>query len=106
MYLDVQSVIDLLYSLSPLPPLQACGELESASLDHANDTELHGLIGHVGSDGASTSHRIRKYGQWDIKIGENIRYTDEEPRDIVIAWLVDDSKPARGQRNNLLQSGQ
>lgn len=101
---NVQATIDLLYQTQPLPPLQACGELESAALDHANDTEINNLVGHVGTDGSSTSNRILKYGIWDIKIGENLRYGNEEPRDIVVGWLVDDNKPGRGHRNNILQS--
>jgi len=85
--------------------MQPCGELESAALDFANDTELNNLIGHIGSDGNSTSHRIKKYGNWDVKIGECLRYGNENPRDIVVAWLVDDNKPLRGHRNNVLQPG-
>ena len=103
--LDVQATIDLLAATNPLPPMTVSAELELAAIDHCNDTEVNGLVGHIGTDGTSTSHRIKKYANWDFKIGENIRYGNDTARDCVIAWLVDDNKPNRSHRNNILQLG-
>lgn len=94
--------IEALKTVAPLAPLTPCAELEQAALDHANDTELKGLIGHVGSDGSFTPDRIKRYGNWAVQVGENLRYGNDNPRDAVVAWLIDDGRVARGHRKNLL----
>lgn len=99
----VEETIAVLSKTPPLQPIQPCRELESAALDHAVDMEVNAVLDHTGSDESTVSTRIRKYGQWDIKIGENIWFEEEEPREIVIAWLIDDGNPSRGQRLNILQ---
>ena len=101
----VRLTIEALKTVAPLAPLTPCAELEQAALDHANDTELKGLIGHVGSDGSFTPDRIKRYGNWAVQVGENLRYGNDNPRDAVVAWLIDDGRVARGHRKNLLNPG-
>ncbi len=101
----VREAIDTLLSTPPLGDLSPSGELQQAALDHAEDSELNDLIGHQGSDGSKTSDRIKKYGNWNKQMGENIRYGNDNAREIIVGMLVDDGVPTRGHRKNLLNPG-
>ncbi|EKD27043.1 MAG: allergen V5/TPX-1 family protein [uncultured bacterium] len=75
--------------------------LSKAALDHANDLGLTGLAGHEGSDGSYAEQRINRYGTWTIRIGENISYGRDVPRDIVSDLIIDDGVSDRGHRKNI-----
>ena len=105
--LDVKETAEFLQTLTPRKLLQPSTALERAETDHANDTELHNLIGHEGSDGSTTESRICRYTNWDVRIGENIRYGSSSAREIVVTWLIDDGAPGhtRPHRRNVLDPG-
>jgi uncharacterized protein YkwD len=63
--------------------------LSRAAAEHVRDSGGHGLVGHIGSDGSSFRARIERYGIWSGSAAENIAYGLKDPRDLVIALLVD-----------------
>jgi uncharacterized protein YkwD len=76
--------------------------LSRAAAEHVRDTGRRGLTGHTSSDGSSFRARIEHYGAWSGSIAENITYGLRNPREVVIAQLVDYGVKGRGHRENLL----
>jgi uncharacterized protein YkwD len=76
--------------------------LSRAASDHVRDSGSRGLVSHMGSDGSSFSARIERYGVWSGSSAENIAYGLNDPRETVIAQLVDYGVAGRGHRKNLL----
>lgn len=97
----VEEAIRFLKSQAPLPPLEASAGLTLGARDHARDQGRTGLTGHDGSDGSQPADRVSRHGRWLETVGENIAYGPENPRDIVMALIIDDGVPARGHRTNL-----
>lgn len=99
----VQECIKRLKSLNPLPPFEFSDGLSKASQDHCDDIGPKGITGHDGSDGSNSESRTERYGEWDITIGENIDFGNNNGRDIVISLLIDDGVSNRGHRENILK---
>jgi uncharacterized protein YkwD len=76
--------------------------LSRAAADHVRDSGSRGLVGHTGADGSSFRTRIERYGVWSGSSAENIAYGLKDPREVVIAQLVDYGVEGRGHRKNLL----
>ena len=76
--------------------------LSRSAADHVRDSGGRGLVGHTGADGTSFRARIERYGTWSGSSAENIAYGLKDPRDLVIALLVDYGVKDRGHRKNLL----
>jgi uncharacterized protein YkwD len=76
--------------------------LSRSAADHVRDSGSRGLVGHNGPDGASFQARLERYGVWSGSSAENIAYGLKDPRDLVIALLVDYGVKGRGHRKNLL----
>lgn len=91
-----------LQAVKPSSPLSPRKGLTLAARDHARDQAKTGAIGHTGSDRSTPEVRINRYGRWDISVGENINYGNEDARRIVTSLLIDDGVPSRGHRSNLL----
>lgn len=100
----VQECVKRLRSLSALNSIELSEGMSKAAQDHCDDIGPHGATGHVGMDGSDLESRLAKYGEWDITIGENIDFGNNNGRDIVIALLIDDAVPSRGHRENILKS--
>jgi len=78
--------------------------LQSAAADHYTDIAKAGLTSHKSSDGKTTyKERIERYAVWGGSIFEAILYGPEKPnpRDVVLAWVIDDGFPERTHRKNL-----
>ncbi len=78
--------------------------LSNAAEDHVKDQSRTGRIGHNGSDRSNTKTRIERYGQWNIRIAENIAYGGITAQQIVIYLLIDDGVRDRGHRKTFLQA--
>ena len=66
------------------------------------DIGSKGILSHIGSDKSNYKSRIEMHCQWGGSIFEAIDYgAREQPREVVIAWLVDDGVPKRIHRNNM-----
>jgi uncharacterized protein YkwD len=76
--------------------------LTRSAADHVHDSGGRGLVGHTGADGTSFRTRIERYGAWSGSSAENIAYGLKDPREVVIALLVDYGIKDRGHRKNLL----
>lgn len=84
------------------PILNPDESLSRAARDHQRDQQKSGRTGHKGTDRSDLSQRIERYGQWQIRIGENIAYGNSDARQIVIFLLIDDGVQDRGHRKTLL----
>ena len=87
---------------SSLPVLFPDEGLSKAAGDHVKDQSRSGKTGHVGSDRSKVKDRIERYGQWKVRIAENIAYGGINARQIVIYLLIDDGVKSRGHRKNFL----
>lgn len=87
---------------SPLPVLHPSDGLSRAANDHVKDQSRTGKTGHAGGDRSSTRDRIERYGDWSIRIAENIAYGGDSARQIVIYLLIDDGVKSRGHRKTFL----
>jgi uncharacterized protein YkwD len=76
--------------------------LTRAAQDHVNDQSHTGQTGHAGSDRSGFRERIERYGNWKIRIAENIAYGSSSAQQIVIYLLIDDGIKNRGHRKNFL----
>jgi uncharacterized protein YkwD len=86
----------------PLPLVYPGKGLSRAAEDHVKDQSQTGRIGHNGSDRSNTKIRIERYGQWKVRIAENIAYGGITAQQIVIYLLIDDGVPDRGHRKTFL----
>lgn len=86
----------------PLPVIFPNHGLTLAARDHVKDQSKTGRTGHQGSDRSSMRNRIERYGQWQIRIAENIAYGGKTAQQIVIYLLIDDGVRDRGHRKNFL----
>lgn len=88
---------------TPLSIVYPNSGLTKAAEDHVTDQSKTGKTGHVGSDHSNSRKRIERYGEWKVKIAENIAYGGISARQIIIYLLVDDGQFDRGHRKNFLQ---
>jgi len=91
-----------------LNPLSSLGESSKVGLalageDHISDIGQTGTASHSSSDGASSSDRAQRYGNFK-KFGECLWYGSEthDAKSIVLDLIIDDGVPSRGHRNGLL----
>lgn len=85
-----------------LPVMHPRAGLSKAAEDHVKDQSESGKTGHTGRDRSTSRQRIERYGDWDIRIAENIAYGGISARQIVIYLLIDDGVKSRGHRKNFL----
>jgi len=87
---------------SPLSILHPSYGLSKAANDHVKDQSRSGKTGHAGGDRSTSRQRIERYGDWNIRIAENIAYGGISARQVVIYLLIDDGVKSRGHRKNFL----
>ncbi len=76
--------------------------LTRAAEDHVKDQSKSGKTGHRGGDRSNVRERIERYGDWKIRIAENIAYGGLSARQIIIYLLIDDGIRDRGHRKTFL----
>lgn len=86
----------------PLPVMHPNKQLTLAANDHQKDQEKSGETGHIGRDCSDLKERIERYGNWQVRIAENIAYGNSNARQVIIFLLIDDGIKSRGHRANLL----
>ncbi len=97
----VDEAIDFLRRAKPVGALRPSKGMSTAAKDHVRDQGPSGGTGHRGNDGSQMSDRVKHYGRWTGKIGENISYGRSDARDVVIQLIVDDGIRTRGHRRNM-----
>jgi uncharacterized protein YkwD len=97
----VNEAIRFLRSESSAPPLSLSKGMSLGARKHVQDQGPRGGRGHEGSDGSDVEERINRYGTAGGYMGENISYSDETAREVVISLIIDDGVPSRGHRKNL-----
>ena len=94
--------IQVLKAATPLPPLKLSGGLSAAARDHVRDQGQGDKVSHTGSDGSTLADRARRYGSWEIGLGENIAYGSDTPQRLAMQLIIDQSNPGRDYRLNIL----
>lgn len=94
--------VNVLKKASPLPIMQPSKSLSLAANDHQKDQAKTGKTGHTGGDNSDMKERVERYGEWQVRIAENIAYGNTSARQIIIFLLIDDGVKSRGHRANLL----
>lgn len=100
----LNSCIRELKKATPQPILKPSKALSKAAKDHVKDQAKTGKTGHTGSDKSNLKERIERYGEWQVRIAENIAYGNSSARQVIIFLLIDDGVKNRGHRENLLHS--
>ena len=86
-----------------LRPIEWNELLEKAALDHRRDLTATGRMGATGSDGSTYKDRVERYCRWGGSIYQAIDLGEREsPKEVVLAWLVDDGNARRTSRSNIL----
>jgi len=96
--------VRVLKKQEPLPIIYPSSGLTKAASDHVKDQSKTGRTGHIGSDRSRSHERMERYGDWNIRIAENIAYGGTNARQIVIYLLIDDGVKNRGHRKNFLNA--
>ena len=91
-----------LQDASPQPIMYPNQLLTKAANDHQKDQAETGKTGHTGNDKSTLKQRIERYGNWQVRIAENIAYGNTSARQVIIFLLIDDGVKSRGHRKNLL----
>lgn len=97
-----EAVLALRRAPRRLPRLAWADGLARAAKAHARDLGRNDLLGHEGSDGSHPDARVKRQGQWDGMVAENISFGPTDAEEIVMGLLVDDGVPDRGHRDVLL----
>lgn len=98
----VREAIRMMRAQQPLEPLTWSAGLAFAAADLVRSQGPAGGVGHTAPDGSTPRSRIERHGVWGGRMSENIDYGHDVPREVVIAFLVDDNIADRGHRKNLL----
>lgn len=94
--------VRVLNNATAQPIMQPNEALTKAAKDHQKDQSKTGKTGHTGSDRSDLKQRIERYGEWQVRIAENIAYGNSSARQVIIFLLIDDGVKSRGHRKNLL----
>ena len=93
--------VRFLQRATPLPPLESSRGLTLAALSHVEDQGSRGGFGHAGRDGAHSSQRIARYGEWRGAAGENIDYGGGGVRATVVRLIIDEGVAGKKHRANI-----
>ena len=99
----VNECVRELKKVAPLSVVSPSSGLTKAADDHVKDQSKTGRTGHYGSDRSDSRKRMERYGEWKMRIAENIAYGGTSARQVVIYLLIDDGVPDRGHRKNFIR---
>lgn len=102
---DAEAYREAIEFLERHPPLDALRHenvrmLRLAAEDHLVDLALHGEVGHAGSDGSSSVHRVARYGRCFGASAQSLWFGDVGARAAEIAQdlIVNEVNPSRSHR--------
>jgi len=99
-----KALFEAIRALEQMEPKQALKINETFSYscrDLVADLGPKGAMGNVMSDGTAPGVRLNKYGRWKGKVTEIINYGGLSPKDVVVAWIIDDGVPERSNRGHI-----
>ncbi len=99
----VNECVRELKKVAPLSVVSPSSGLTKAADDHVKDQSKTGKTGHYGSDRSDSRKRMERYGDWKVRIAENIAYGGTSARQVIIYLLIDDGVQDRGHRKNFIQ---
>lgn len=89
-------------AMQPVGKLRLDERCCQASQWFAEDLVKSGKIGHVGSDGSSSSDRLRRVGVKWIACAENCSWGVPDARGVLVQLLIDEGVQNEGHRKNIL----
>lgn len=98
----VVEAIAVLKQTAPLPEFKTADGMVKGALDHSQDLQKNNRTGHRGTDGSLPMDRVSRYGIAASGVFENISYSTNTARDVVLTMLIDDGNANRNHRKNLL----
>ena len=98
----LDEAISFLRAARPAPPLTLSLGMCSGARELVKDQSVSGATGHQGADGSFCEQRTARFGSWTDPIGENLSYGDDNARERVITFLIDDGFASRGHRERIL----
>ena len=96
----VDEAIKFLRGASKLEPFSYSNGLSKAANVQLTDLMENYSLGHIGKDGSNVPKRVARFGKGG-KLAENIMNMFNNPRDIVMHWIIDDGLKGRGHRKNI-----
>jgi uncharacterized protein YkwD len=99
----VNECVRELKKVAPLAVVTPSSGLTKAADDHVKDQSRTGKTGHYGSDRSDSRKRIERYGEWKVRIAENIAYGGISARQVIVYLLIDDGVQDRGHRKNFIR---
>lgn len=96
----VDEAIKFLKGASKLEPFSHSNGLSKAAKVQLADLMQNYSLGHIGKDGSNVPKRVARFGKGG-KLAENIMNMFDNPRDIVMHWIIDDGQKGRGHRKNI-----
>ncbi len=100
---EAEKLKKLLKTQKPLAPYIIDTNLAKAARDHAKDSRLMGVLGHIGSDGSTPLKRVQRYMQIET-VSEIITYGQTTAAEMLAAFLVDHQTPDKGHRKTVLST--
>ena len=85
-----------------LSPVVLSDGLCHAAADHVLDTGGIGITSHTGTDGATFTKRIARYGTWTGGASEVIDDGARDAAEVILDLLIDDGVANRGHRKSVL----
>lgn len=99
----VDEAIEYMRKREPVEPLAYSKGLALTAGRMALMQGTAGQTGHIGPDGLRLADRARLFGRWSETLGENIAYGLDDPRQIVMMWIIDDGVKGREHRHCLFR---
>lgn len=98
----VEECYQALLKTQAAPIIRPSAGMYKAAHDHVAYQAKTGSLGHIGENKSDPDSRLKKHGQWEITVGENISYGCNSGAKIVRSLIIDDGVSNRGHRINTL----
>lgn len=97
----IDEAIAFLKTVPKLPAYKFSDGLNKAAKLQLADLMQDNSLGHTGKNGSDLTQRMNKFGNFGSVNAENISFYSEDPRYIVLMWIVDDGVKSRSHRRNI-----
>ena len=89
---------------APLQAIQPSAQLAAAARSAAADLGPHGLSGHVGTDGSTSTQRMQREGVFASIFAEEISLGQASAADVVRQLVIDATSPSQSHRGDLFSA--